>query len=412
MLEDVFTLVSGTIHSIWAPEPSIKGTVIDSDNREPVKWALIKVYRKMCRVAEPIEWFATDSLVTPDVTMLLPGDYPIMAVSGALPHQGGERDVIKIDLKRNGPDSVASEGWICVRQGDRFIATIFDRTVSKGITDETGRFEFKNMEFGLYALRIVGPGLEHVDGFLDWVIPWFSNPNEFRTIMLLGGGMIPIRLDLYILNRQVWNVTERSIVDLLPAFQAFTYNKNNAKYPYELVGAGVNNPIGTANDCCTFVEGLLIRAWQLKYGTLFSWTLAKHNLMMVIPEDPPDYFSPVTTLVNQGIAHQLGSDEFPKDWTVVQGWVSISPLTGGHTFIVLRAHPGSGRVLILESNTAASGLNGPGFRGLGRLDSMTDCCPGNEWWNNPNAPTWAAIKEKFPNRRMAYLNVKGRTWLD
>ncbi len=66
-------------------------------------------------------------------------------------------------------------------------------------------------------------------------------------------------------------VTESALIGLLPAFSDYTYDRHEPRYPYEIPGISsslVEPP--KANNCCTFVEALLVKAWLDVHGDDFS----------------------------------------------------------------------------------------------------------------------------------------------
>jgi hypothetical protein len=202
-------------------------------------------------------------------------------------------------------------------------------------------------------------------------------------------------------------VPEETLVTLLPRFRDFHYTKTNAHYPFAIRGCRLPQAPPRANNCCTFVEALVVGAWQDKYRDLFEWSPAQHRQMMVIGDD---LFSPVHCLVEAGIASAIGgaasTNSAPPPWAVIQGWRNDG---GGHTFLIVDHHAPSDRVLTLESNRSF-GLDGVGFRKLGNLRDHADNGPPPAWWENPSAPTWASIRALYPQREMAALKVADRSW--
>ena len=158
------------------------------------------------------------------------------------------------------------------------------------------------------------------------------------------------------------------------------------------------------NNCCTFVEALVVRAWQDVHPNRFGWTAARHRQMMIIGDD---LFSPIHCLVEAGIATAVADpNASPRPWSAVQGWRSRG---GGHTFLIVDHHAASDRVLTLESNRGY-GLDGVGFRKLGNLREHVNNGPPAAWWENAKAPTWAEICATYAERELAALKVTNRSW--
>ncbi len=198
------------------------------------------------------------------------------------------------------------------------------------------------------------------------------------------------------------SIPEKALVDLLPNFYEFGYDLDNARYPFEL--DGVKLPMGPPydNNCCTFVEALLVKAWQNEHN--IEWTPEKHGQMMILSS--MDYFSPITACIQAGIAEDINIHSAPPPWTVVQGW--RHQWRGGHTFIIVDHDPFTDRVLVLESNSSY-GLDGVGFRNIGKLRHITN--PGPQWKDMDMVWTWEKIKSTYRYRKLARLKVTDRKWL-
>jgi hypothetical protein len=202
-------------------------------------------------------------------------------------------------------------------------------------------------------------------------------------------------------------VQETEIIKLLASFKGYTYAKE-PRYPFDQPGVGVKQAPPKQNDCCTFVEALVVRAWANVHGGAFVWNLDRHEKMMI--QDTAHVYSPVTAVIEAAMAKAVSNKtQPPPPWTLVQGWRTLKPLYGGHTFLVVAVDPATSRVLTLESNYTF-GMNGPGFRELGDLDSFTSLHPGKDWAKNSRLWTWEKFSSFYPNMQLAQLNVLNPTW--
>ena len=201
-----------------------------------------------------------------------------------------------------------------------------------------------------------------------------------------------------------WAIDEQDLIKWLDAFRQFTYTRHGARYPYSFPGISTSSVAPPyINNCCTFIEGFIVKAW-IEAISNFSWNNSRHGKLMILGDD---LFSPITALVESGIATITAENEPPLPWTVIQGW--RSEFRSGHTFIIVAYHPQTDRILTLESNKA-HGLNGVGFRKFGNLrDFPKDQTPIN-WWENTKAPTWADIRRTYPERKLAALKIKNPDW--
>jgi len=200
------------------------------------------------------------------------------------------------------------------------------------------------------------------------------------------------------------SVDEQVLIELLDEFHDFEYDLDEARYPYDLPGFRVPLAPPQVNNCCTFVEALLVKAWDSNFDDI-EWNMERHKQMMIYSAD--DYFSPVTALVETGIAEAVGDeDQVPNPWTVIQGW--RKQWTSGHTFIILGHHEKTDRVLTLESNSSYN-LNGVGYRKIGNLKDFPQ--PPNNWWENEQLWTWERIKAIYKVRKQCILKVKNRSWV-
>jgi hypothetical protein len=199
-------------------------------------------------------------------------------------------------------------------------------------------------------------------------------------------------------------VDEQVLVNLLPGFESFTYTPDEAHYPFPLPGVNLPQSPPEQNNCCTFVEALLVKAWAESHAD-FTWDSHKHGQMMIFSND--DYFSPVTAVVESAMAIGVAdADTPPHPWTLIQGW--RKQWRGGHTFIIVDYHQPSDRVLTLESNSAY-GLNGVGFRQIGNLRDVGGRPPQN-WWDDAGLWTWEKIQATYQYRQQACLKVRNRQW--
>lgn len=195
-------------------------------------------------------------------------------------------------------------------------------------------------------------------------------------------------------------VDESELTQLLANFEGFIYDLDEARYPYPLDGVKLPMAPPDKNNCCTFVEALVVKAWQNVHN--LEWNNEKHGQMMIF--SAMDYYSPVTALLHSDVATVLNPDDAPAPWSVIQGW--RNQWRSGHTFIILDYHPETDRVLTLESN-ASYKLNGVGFRQIGNLrDVEID----RDWWKNEDLWTWEKLKSTYRYRKLAALKVKNRTW--
>jgi hypothetical protein len=201
-----------------------------------------------------------------------------------------------------------------------------------------------------------------------------------------------------------YTIKEEAIVNLTTAFGDFRYNLKTTTYPYKLHGLDIKLGPPYLNNCCTFLEALLVKAWSLQCEN-FEWDEHRHSQMMILSD--ADYFSPVTAVVESGIANLLpNTTVFPAPWTIMQVW--HKQWGEGHTLIVVDCHKQSGKILTLEANDHYM-LCGVGFRGIGMLRDLNFQPPDN-WWELPNVWTWNKLKQEYPFRKMAALKVKERHW--
>lgn len=179
----------------------------------------------------------------------------------------------------------------------------------------------------------------------------------------------------YAVAEPVTGMPEATLIRLLPAFVGWSYGGQS--YPWPLYDLGLQLPPPDSNVCDTFVEALVIKAWGETYPD-FTWSMEQHEQFML--ETGGD-FADVHSLIDAGIATSLYVDvELPPvPWTMMQLWFPENGGSGGHTLIVLDVDWSTNRILTLESNDDY-GLFGPGYRGIGPLDSVgPDLNPGPSW---------------------------------
>jgi hypothetical protein len=199
-------------------------------------------------------------------------------------------------------------------------------------------------------------------------------------------------------------IPEAALLRRLEAFTDFSYDLDDARYPYPLKGINVPQAPPSTNNCCTFVEALLVKAWADQFDE-YQWDSSKHRQMMIMSSD--DFFSPVTAAVESGMAVAvLDPDAPPHPWTIIQGW--RHQWRSGHTFVIVDHHDETDRILTLESNSGYK-LNGVGFRAIGNLRDVGGAPP-DQWWNDNSLWTWQRICSTYRFRQQAWLKVTGRKW--
>jgi len=213
-----------------------------------------------------------------------------------------------------------------------------------------------------------------------------------------------IRVDRHTFNDDPFAISESDLVGLLPEFEDFTYDLDEARYPFKLPGVNIPLAPPKSNNCCTFVEALLVRAWANVHKN-FVWTSERHRQMMILSND--DYFSPVTAIVDSHMGIPVQDPDLPPHpWTVIQGW--RHQWRDGHTFIIVEHHEPTDRILTLESNGYYR-LDGVGFRGIGNLREFGSKPPFS-WWEREGLWTWERMCSTYRYRHEAWLRIKGRSW--
>lgn len=247
--------------------------------------------------------------------------------------------------------------------------------------------------------RIVAPALSAGD---TWICTRWK---QQRYADLLAGGAAAPAPEPDFGNDEL-AIPESVLVELLPRFREFTYDIDEARYPFEIPGVRVPQAPPTTNNCCTFVEALLARAWADARPQAFTWSAARHRQMMIVSND--DFYSPVTAAVESGMALAVEDPHgTPRPWTVVQGW--RNQWRSGHTFIIVDRHEATDRVLTLESNSAF-GLDGVGCRALGNLRDLPGGRPPARWWENERLWTWERVHTIYRFLQQGVLKVTDRRW--
>ena len=249
-------------------------------------------------------------------------------------------------------------------------------------------------------VRVLAPGLGASD---TWICSRWRE-QRYADITEAVERSAPTEFDV---TGDPLSLSEEALIGLLPQFNEFTYDPDEGRYPQSLPGIRVPQSPPAHNNCCTFVEALLVGAWAQAHGErLFEWSAERHRQMMIMSTD--DFFSPVTASVESGMAMLVDDPDLsPQPWTIVQGW--REQWRRGHTFLIVDHDPQTDRVLTLESNSAYR-LNGVGFRMLGNLRDQPDGRPPARWWERPELWTWARVCATYRFRQQAALKVTDRRW--
>lgn len=70
-------------------------------------------------------------------------------------------------------------------------------------------------------------------------------------------------------------VAEERLFALLWAFVDYRYDVNRTYYPWALPGVRVPLAPPRLNNCCTFVEALLVKVFSEAHGAAFSWDMRR-----------------------------------------------------------------------------------------------------------------------------------------
>ncbi|WP_224372836.1 hypothetical protein [Hyalangium versicolor] len=199
-------------------------------------------------------------------------------------------------------------------------------------------------------------------------------------------------------------IPEDRLVTLLENFKSYRYDLDQARYPWPLPGIQLPLAPPQTNNCCTFVEALVVKAFADEHGQTLEWNPTRHRQMMIVSTE--DFFSPVTAAIESGMGlHAPSADVPPHPWTLIQGW--RNQWRSGHTFLIVDHHSDTDKVLILESNSAY-GLDGVGYRGIGMLRDK-GLRPPAQWWKLEDVWTWRRVQSTYLFRQQAWLKVKNRT---
>jgi hypothetical protein len=341
--------------------------------------ARVDVCGTQLRLTMKLRTFEKPDTASKQTGSLDEGDYRVFEIL---------RNVSEADYVRVQSDRLpAGEGWICARSKDSHYALLYDSVEKEGAvtTNAQGEYSVEVGEKRLHRLRFV-------------IENYFDGESE---------RLLPFKEDVEVeLDAAPNSVKESYLIDRIDDFKNFSYNREDGWYPYELPDVSVAQAPPRQNNCSTMVEGLAIKAWKDARGDDFTWSLAKHNRMMITSTE--DYFSPVTETVASGLGIEIDADDLPSPWTLVQGWKT--QWTGGHNFFIVDVHPDTERILTLESNNTYE-MDGPGFRMLGDIDDFEEFNPGKDWWKNATLWTWKKFKETYPHRKMARLKVHDQRWV-
>ena len=284
-------------------------------------------------------------------------------------------------------------------------------TTLKGFEQASTKSEFEGwVEPGKYLIKEVRKDYPNVNtDYVSIEIPSFGDGDTWictrwkdRNYAFIEKGKTR-KADALDFGTDALSIDEAALTGLLPEFYDFTYDFDRARYPFPIEGFNAPMAPPATNNCCTFVEAIVAKAWE--NATELEWDKESHRQMMIMSRD--DYFSPITCLVNRHIAESVpDDDQSPHPWTVIQGW--RKQWTSGHTFIIVDHHEETDRVMTLESNSAYK-LNGVGFRMMGNVKDIVK--PPAKWWENEDLWTWERIKSVYRYRQQCILKIKNREWV-
>ncbi len=389
------------------PPPSealtLRGEVLEKTSRSPVANARVDLLGTQLRLTAKLFSYEKPDTASRKVGALEEGDYQVFEILRNIK----DADYVRVKSAKL-PDG---EGWVCSRWKDDHCALLHDKLEKEGAaaTDARGEYSLDVAEKRLHRLRFVLK--DYFDGESARLLP---PANNVETELEAAPN----------------SIQESFLIARIKDFKDFSYVPKMGglpRYPYQLPGFSLPQAPPKENDCCSFVEGLMVKAWKDARADEFTWSLAKHYRMMVAADD---YYSPVSEIADSKMGVEIDAQELPPPWTVVQGWKETNETSKkgkwewGHTFFIVDVHEDTGRVLTLESTATwreKKGepgemveyvkMHGPGFRMLGDIDEFKDFNPGKDWWKEKDLWTWEKLKEDRPYRKMARLKVHDQRWV-
>ena len=274
----------------------LKGKVKDSSGNG-IENAILRLYRTMVRISrDNYKVYEQNSTKSTLKKELPKGDYPVLKIM--LNHPNTDTDYVKIKFGR-------SDGWICSKWNKiKHGAIIFDERLLRPEkkTSSDGSFKYLTNIKQLYRIRSVKN--DYFDSESSRDLP----KDDIKVEMKSASN----------------NVKEWDIVSVITNFKGWEYVDNGlARYPYEIEGVRsdlVNTNSGDLkrNDCNTFTEALLVKAWKDNINS-YSWNLPRHQKWMIRSTD--DYYSPITAADESNMGDNVTDvDDLPHPWTLFKVW--------------------------------------------------------------------------------------------
>lgn len=239
-------------------------------------------------------------------------------------------------------------------------------------------------------------------------------PGTYPVLEVLPGpdaDYVKVRVEAYLCSRWMGTTYATVVEDEFPfapitdgidpsffnttlhRFKGVVYSGSESRYTGPIPGCSVKLMPPKQDNCCTFMEDLIVHAFELAKFP-FVWNMDRHSEMMI--SDSNNLWSPPSAVLTAGLAVPVTSmAALPPPYSLCQGWNITSGRSKGHTFLVVESHRPTRKVLILESN-AGGGFSGPGYRGLGGLDQYLDSGVPSNWYEDPQVPTWEQMHEQYP----------------
>jgi len=297
----------------------ISGRAYDPESKpsKPVKQARVDLYQAVLIITAPSRrcfksFRDINNPANTDYEMLTNDGIPLPVIEvKRSPPEYPDYDLVKV--RRESAKLNYNEGWVITRIKDKFYARLDSICIEAGETDGDGQFNIQFTGYQLLKIKTI-KSPEGTLGYFDGETSWFLPP--------WGGWHIHMKPANHM-------VKESMLVSLIKDWKDYVYG-GPPSYPEGYKLPKVVTLTEESSDkkiaCNTFVEPLVVEAWDKAHSPDFLWNNVLHDQAMILLRNV-DAFTSVSVYHDRVIEVRKNPDD-GSEFTITIKGTEVSVVAG------------------------------------------------------------------------------------